>query len=58
MSKYVNNLQVTANIYADNIEKAVALIEKSKDSKSDYEKEVEAFYNKAVEMYKVNRLRC
>lgn len=52
MSKYIS-----PSNYADNIEKAVAMIEKTAGKKSDYEKQVENFYNKALEMHKSNRLR-
>lgn len=58
MSKYINHLDISPNDYADNIEKAIVLIEKSARKKSDYEKEVQSFYDRAVEMHKVNRLRC
>lgn len=58
MSNYINHLDISPSNYADNIEKAVVFIGKTANKKSDYEKEVEMFYNKAVEMHKVNRLRC
>lgn len=56
MSKYINHLNISANDYADNIEKAVEMIEKSLRYKSDYEQELEKFLLKGQEMHKINRL--
>lgn len=53
MSKYIS-----PSNYADNIANAVSMIAKTAGNKSDYEKQVEKFYLKAVEMHKSNRLRC
>jgi hypothetical protein len=58
MSKYINHLDISANCYADNIERAIELIEKSINYKSDYEKQVETFYNKGVKLHRKNYLKC
>jgi hypothetical protein len=58
MSKYINHLDISANCYADNIEKAIELIEHQRRCKSDYEIKLEQIYNKAATINKRNRLRC
>jgi hypothetical protein len=58
MSKYINHLDISANDYADNIEKAVEIIENQINCKSEYEKQLETFYNKACKISNRNRLRC
>lgn len=58
MSRYINYLNISPNDYADNIEKAIELIEKSINHKSDYEKQVETFYNKGVKLHRKNYLKC
>ena len=56
MSKYINHLNISANHYADNIEKAVEMIEKTLRYKSEYEKDLEKFLAKGQEIHKINRL--
>lgn len=56
MSRYINHLNISANCYADNIEKAVEMIEKSLSQKGDYEKDLDKFLAKGQEIHKVNRL--
>lgn len=56
MSRYINHLNISANCYADNIEKAVEMIEKSLRYKSDYEKDLDKFLEKGQEIHKINRL--
>jgi lipoate synthase len=56
MSRYINHLNISANCYADNIEKAIELIEKSLRYKSDYEQDLDKFLLKGQEIHKVNRL--
>ena len=56
MSRYINHLDISANCYADNIEKAVELIENSLRCKSEYEKDLDKFLAKGQEIHKINRL--
>jgi hypothetical protein len=56
MSRYINYLDISPNCYADNIEKAVEMIEKSLRYKSDYEQDLEKFLLKGQEIHKINRL--
>jgi len=58
MSKYINHLDISANCYADNIEKAIEMIEHQRRCKSDYEAKLEQIYNKAATISNRNRLRC
>ena len=56
MSRYVNYLNISANDYADNIKKAIELIENSLRYKSEYEKDLDKFLAKGQEIHKINRL--
>jgi len=56
MSKYTNHFNISPNDYADNIEKAIELIEKSLRYKCDYEQDLEKFLEKGQEIHKINRL--
>ena len=56
MSRYINHLNISPNDYADNIEKAVELIENSLRYKSEYEKDLDKFLAKGQEIHKINRL--
>jgi len=58
MSRYINHLSISPNDYADNIEKAVEMIENKKNCKPDYEIKLEKLYNKAATIHNRNRLRC
>jgi hypothetical protein len=58
MSKYINHLSISPNDYADNIEKAIEMIEHQRRCKSDYEAKLEQIYNKAATINNRNRLRC
>jgi hypothetical protein len=58
MSKYINHLDISANCYADNIEKAIEMIEHQRRCKSDYEIKLEQIYNKAATINNRNKLRC
>ena len=58
MSKYINHLNISPNDYADNIEKAVEMIENQRNCKSDYEKQLETFYNKGLKLHRKNSLKC
>jgi hypothetical protein len=58
MSKYINHLDISANCYADNIEKAIEMIEHQRRCKSDYEAKLEQIYNKAATINNRNKLRC
>jgi hypothetical protein len=56
MSRYINHLDISPNCYADNIEKAIELIDKTLRYKSDYEKDLDRFLSKGQEIHKINRL--
>jgi hypothetical protein len=56
MSRYINHLNISANCYADNIEKAVEMIDKTLRYKSDYKKDLDKFLAKGQEIHKINRL--
>ena len=56
MSRYINHLDISPNHYADNIEKAVEMIEGVLRYKSQYEKDLDKFLAKGQEIHKINRL--